>query len=282
MSVQATLLGLQIAMAYFLIVAGLVIIYGMMDVINVAHGSLYMLGAYIGLTLYDVVGNFFVILVVAPLLVGIIAAGLETLTIRPLYGRHPLYHILLTLGLALIIEEVVKIVWGVDTHRIPTPEVLSGQIVVGSVNFPRYRLFVIGISLLVAVAMYLVFTRTKFGIIMRASSSDAEMVDALGMDVSKVYTAVFVAGSMLAAFAGVLMGVTNAVTPTMGIDIIIIAFAILVIGGAGSLLGVVISSLIVGMLVAYVSLFAPAMSELIIYLLMAAVLIVKPSGLLGE
>lgn len=280
--VQATFLGLQIGMTLILIVAGLTLIFGMMDVINVAHGSLYMLGAYFGLSLVNVTGSFWLAVLVAPILVGVVGAVIEVFTIRPLHGRNPLYHILLTFGILIILEEGVRVFWGSQVYNIRTPELVDGTIRLGFVSYPEYRAFLFVASTLVVLALWLALSRTDFGILMQASAHDAEMVSALGVDVSRVFTVVFAAGAALAGLAGVLLGAQRGFEPTTGVAVIIEAFAIVVIGGLGSFRGAVVGALLVGLLESYLALLSPALAELSVFVLMALVLLVRPTGLFGE
>jgi branched-subunit amino acid ABC-type transport system permease component len=278
---KTTLFGLQLGMTLVLITVGLTLIFGMMDVINIAHGSLYMLGAYFGLSVVGATGNFWLALLVAPVLVAVVGAVMEVFSIRPLYGRDPLYHILLTFGVALIVQGIVEDTWGAQVKNIAKPAVLEGTIQLGVVTFPTFRLFITVVATVVVAAIWLLFTRSDVGILMRASGHDAEMVDALGVDVSKVFTGVFVFGAFLAGLAGVLLGTARAVSPAMGVNIIIQAFAIVVIGGLGSFRGAVIGAIAVGVLNAFGSFYLPTMVDLLVFLLMAVVLLVKPGGLFG-
>lgn len=278
---RATLLGLQLGMTLALIAAGLTLIFGMMDVINFAHGALYMLGAYIGLVIADLFGSFWLALLLAPLVVGIIGAGIEIFSLRPLYGRNPLYHILLTFGLAIMAQGIIVQIWGARSRRIPAPELLSGSVSIGPVTYPVYWLFVLAFSTVLIGMIWIAIERSDLGILMRASAHDTEMVDALGVDVKKVFTAVFVFGAVLAAIAGVLLGASRSVHPGMGFGVIIEAFVIVVIGGLGSFKGAIYAALLIGLVIAYGALIAPALTDLFIFTLMAAVLIIKPSGLFG-
>lgn len=278
---RATLLGLQLGVTLALVAAGLTLIFGMMDVINFAHGALYMFGAYFGLLVADALGSFWLALVIAPLIVGLIGAGIEVLSLRPLYGRNPLYHILLTFGIAIMVQGIVVQVWGARSRRIPVPELLTGSISIGPVTYPVYWLFVLVLSTLLIGAIWVAIERSDLGILMRASAHDTEMVDALGIDVKKVFTGVFVFGAVLAAIAGVLLGASRSVHPGMGFGVIIEAFVIVVIGGLGSFKGAIYAALLIGLVIAYGALIAPALTDLFIFALMAAVLIMKPSGLFG-
>ncbi|MFB6360354.1 MAG: branched-chain amino acid ABC transporter permease [Halobacteriales archaeon] len=280
--IQATFLGLQIGMTLILIAAGLTLIFGMMDVINVAHGSLYMLGAYFGLTLVQATGNFWLAVVLAPVLVGIVGVVIEMLSIRPLQGRNPLYHILLTFGLLIVIEEAVSVVWGAQVQNITTPEVVDGTLVIGSIAYSEYRAFLLVSSTIVVAAIWLALSRSDFGILMKASAHDAEMVSALGVNVTRVFTVVFGAGAALAGLAGVLLGAQRGFEPTTGVAVIIEAFAVVVIGGLGSFRGAVVGAILVGLLEAYLALLAPAIAELSVFVMMAVVLLLRPAGLFGE
>lgn len=279
---ESTLLGIEMGMTLVLITIGLTLIFGMMDVINFAHGSLYMLGAYFGYAVAVGLESFWLALLVAPLAVGLVGALIEVFTIRPLYGRNPLYHILLTFGLAIIVQGVVTEVWGPRVKNIATPELLSGTFVLGPVAYPTYRVFLLTVSTALVALLWVGLARSNVGVLMRASAHDAEMVDALGIDVRKVFTGVFVLGAALAGFAGVLLGAARAVDPSMGMSIIIQAFAIVVIGGLGSFRGAIVGALLVGLLNAYGPTFVPALTDTLVFVLMAIVLLVKPSGLFGH
>ncbi len=278
---RATLLGLQLGVTFALVAAGLTLIFGMMDVINFAHGALYMLGGYFGYTIATQFGSFWAALVLAPIIVGVLGAAMEKFTLRPLYGRNPLYHILLTYGLAVMIQGVVLEVWGASSQQIPRPGQFTGSITVGPVTYPTYWLFVLVVSTVILTVIWYAIENSNLGILMRASAHDTEMVNALGIDVSKVFTGVFVFGAALAALAGVLLGATRSVNPGMGAGIIIEAFVIVVIGGLGSFKGAVYAALLIGLVTAYGALVAPTLTELFLFVLMAVVLLVRPSGLFG-
>lgn len=278
---RATLLGLQLGMTLALVAAGLTLIFGMLDVINFAHGALYMLGAYFGVVMVGELGSFWLALIVAPLLVAAVGAAIEILSLRPLYGRNPLYHILLTFGLAIMIEGIVVEVWGGQSYRIPTPEALAGTLSYGPISYPVYWMFVLVVSTVLIGGIWLAIAKSDIGILIRASAHDTEMVDALGVDVSKVFTGVVVFGAALAGVAGVLLGASRSVNPDMGFGVIIQAFVIVVIGGLGSFKGAVYGALLIGLITAYGALIAPSLTDLFIFALMAVVLIAKPSGLFG-
>lgn len=278
---RATLLGLQLGVTFALVAAGLTLIFGMMDVINFAHGALYMLGGYFGYTIASQFGSFWAALVVAPLIIGLIGGAMEKFSLRPLYGRNPLYHILLTYGIAIMIQGIALEVWGARSQQIPRPELLTGSISVGPVSYPTYWLFVLVFSGSLLAIIWGVIENSDLGILMRASAHDAEMVNALGVDVSKVFTGVFIFGAVMAAVAGVLLGASRSVNLGMGFGVIIEAFVIVIIGGLGSFKGAVYAALLIGLVSAYGAVIAPTLTELFLFLLMAIVLIIKPSGLFG-
>lgn len=278
---RATLLGLQLGMTLALIAAGLTLIFGMLDVINFAHGALYMLGAYFGTVVAGQLGSFWLALVLAPLMVGLVGAAIEIFSLRPLYDRNPLYHILLTFGVAIMIQGAIIEIWGAQSMQIPVPDLLSGSVSVGPVSYPIYWLFVLGVSMLLIAVVWLAIERSDLGILMRASAHDTEMVSALGIDVSKVFTGVFVFGAVLAGVAGVLLGGSRSVHPGMGFGIIIETFIVVVIGGLGSFRGAVYAALLIGLVTAYGALIAPTLTDLFLFAMMAIVLMAKPSGLFG-
>lgn len=277
--------GLTLGMILILIATGLTLIFGMMEVVNFAHGAFYMLGAYFGLTLAQTTGSFWsfwVALLVAPVLVGGTSLLVEQIGIKPLRGRDPLYHLLLTFGIALILRKVVEIFWGPDIHSLPTPELLRGPIQLFGVYYPKYRLFVLLFSAAVVALVGWFLQRTKYGIIIRAGTHDAEMVDALGINISRIFTGVFVFGSVLAAIAGVVVGPLGSVQPGMGMDVIINAFIVVIIGGLGSFKGAVIGGLVLGLAQVLGVLFIPSFADAAIYIVVVLVLLFKPTGLLGE
>ena len=278
---RATLLGIQSGMTLALIAAGLTLIFGMLDVINFAHGALYMLGAYFGVVIAAQLGSFWLALLFAPLVVGVVGIAIETLSLRPLYGRNPLYHILLTFGFAIMIQGAIVQIWGGQARQIPKPDIFTGTVTLGWFDYPVYRLFVLVVSTLLIAAVWLAIERSNLGILMRASAQDTEMVNALGIDVSKVFTGVFVFGAVLAGLAGVLLGVSRSVDPGMGMGVIIEAFVIVVIGGLGSFRGAVYTALLIGLVTAYGALIVPTLTELFLFALMAMVLMIKPNGLFG-
>ncbi len=274
--------GLTLGMVLMLVAGGLTIIFGMLDVLNFAHGSLYLLGAYMGYTVAVATGSLALALVAAPIIVGLIGLLIELLTIRPLYGRPPLHHLLLTFGLSLIAQNAIKLIWGNDIYSVETPQVLRGIVSFLGVYYPKYRLFVLGFSSVLAIAIWYVITRTRYGVVIRAGTEDIETLEALGINTGRVFTTVFVSCSALAAVAGAVVAPMRTVYPQMGVDIIIDAFIVVVIGGLGSIRGAVIGALILGQAIQLGAVFLTGFSDAAIYIVMAAILLLKPSGLVPE
>lgn len=265
-----------------LIVAGLSFVAGMMKVINIAHAAFYMLGAYLGLSVLAWTNNFWLAVLAAPIGVGLIGLVIEVGAIRPLYRRDPLYTLLLTLGLTLVLIQVVRAFWGSQIHSIDTPAFAHGMVNLGGILYPRYRLFILLFSGVVAIGVWWFLGRTEMGLVVRAGTYDPEMVNALGTNISRVFTLVFAFGAALAALAGVLVGPLTSVYPEMGIEIIIDAFVVLVIGGMGSFKGAVIGSLAVGLTASFGAAIWPGLARGAIFVLMVAVLLVRPTGFFGK
>src|SRR6266446_8638314 len=266
--------GLTQAMFLFLIASGLTLIFGVLGVLNFAHGSLYMLGAYLS---YTIASLFLGSLGVA------LAGGLiEAIFLRPVYRRAELDQLLVTYALVLIIGDVVKFAWGPDNRSISRPAILAGSVLVGGRDFPTYNLVVIALGPLVAAALWLLLTRTQFGRLIRAAASDREMVGVVGADVSRLFTGVFVLGAWLGGLGGGLAAPVGAIYPGMDVEVIAESFIVVVVGGMGSLTGTLLGSLIIGQLNAFGILFFPRFALLFVYVLMVVVLVVRPWGLLGK
>jgi branched-chain amino acid transport system permease protein len=280
--IYATLLGLQIGIAFALIAIGLSIIFGLMEVVNFAHGSLFMLGAYVAYTVSVQFGSFWLAVIVAPVIVGLVRAIMEVTTIRPLYDRPPLHSILATFGLVIVIQEGVKILWGTKQKSLEVPVLLQESVTAWAVTFPLYRIFLLVASIAVLGILWVIFTQTDYGLLVRASAHDAEMVTALGTNVGRLRTGVFVLGAVLAGLAGVFLAGTQAITPEMDANIIIIAFAIVIIGGLGDLRGTVLGAVLVGLITSFAGLVAPSLTDAFVFGLMILVLLLKPEGLLGR
>ena len=274
--------GLALGAVYVLLSIGLSLIFGMLTVVNFAHGAFYMVGAYVGLYVLMLGGDFWVALVVVPIAVGLLGLVVERILIRPLYGRGTDYPLLLTYGLGYVLIELVRIAFGRTGYPFDTPEILQGAVDIGVGYFPLYRLFVIAATAAVLLALWLFLERTSFGLVIRAGARDPEIVRVLGVDVARVWLLVFGLGTALAAFAGLLAAPLQGVTPEMGSTILAEAFVVTVVGGMGSLLGAVVAGLLVGVVVSMTSLFVPEMAKVSIFALMALVLLVRPQGFFGR
>jgi len=280
--VTTILHGLTMSMVLMLVAGGLTVIFGMMDVLNFAHGSLYMLGAYAGYTLATATGSFWLALLLAPVAVGIVGFVIEYFSLRPLYGRPPLHHLLLTFGLSLITQNAIKFIWGNDIYSVEPPEFLSGAISIFDIYYPKYRFFVLAFSAGLAVLVWYLITRTRYGVVVRAGTEDIETLEAHGIDTRKVFTAVFVVCSALAAVGGVTVAPMRTVYPQMGLDIIIDAFIVVIVGGLGSIRGAVIGALIIGQAIQLGAVFLTGFGDVAIYIVMAAILLLRPQGLIPE
>ena len=278
--------GLSVGMFLFLVSVGMSLIFGVTRIVNLAHGSFYMVGAYLMVTLVEALPekpvSFWIALVLAPIGVAILGGVIEITLLRRVYRRDPMIQLILTFGLILVIGTLVLLVWGPDNKSVPRPEALAGSVRILGQRFPSYYLLVLGLSPLVAVGLWLVFYRTRWGMLVRAATVDREMLGALGVDVSTLYTQVFAFGSWLAGFGGALAAPTVAVALGMDADVLINAFVVVVIGGLGSFAGSLISALLVGQLQSFGILIFPGVSIVLLFALMAVVLIVRPWGLLGE
>jgi branched-chain amino acid transport system permease protein len=274
--------GIALGSVYVLLAIGLSLIFGMLTVVNFAHGAFFMLGAYVGLWLLWQGFSFWVSLLLVPLIVGGLGLAVERVLIRPLHGRGIDYPLLLTFGLSYIIVEMVRIVFGKAGYPFDTPEVLQGAVNIGAGYFPLYRLFLIAATAVILLGLWFFLERTSYGLVIRAGARDPQIVRILGVDIARVWLAVFGIGTALAALAGVLAAPLQGVTPEMGGPILAEAFVVTVVGGMGSLLGAVLAGLLVGVVVSMTSLFAPEMSKVAIFILMAAVLLVRPQGFFGQ
>lgn len=261
---------------------GLSIVFGMLGVVNFAHGALFMVGAYAGLWVASLTGSFWWGLLLAPLLIGAFGMLIEYVLIRRLYGRSIDDPLLLTFGLSYVLVEGVRIVFGSDGIPFPTPSALVGVVDLGVGFFPIYRIFVVGIVFAVVLLLWLGLEKTKFGLIVRAGARDPTMLKVLGVDISKVWLLVFGLGVGLAAFGGVLASPMRSVNPEMGALVLAEAFVVTVIGGLGSLLGSIVAGLLVGVVVSMTALFAPEMATIVMFALMAIVLLIRPQGLFGK
>ena len=267
---------------YALLALGLSIIFGMLRIVNFAHGAMYMLGAFVayyGAELFHL--PFFAALVVAPVVVGLFGLALETLLLRRLYDLDPLYNLLFTFAVVLIVEDLMRLVAGALGSPYETPTILSGTTNLGFTEYPTYRLFVIVVCVLVCGVAYFVVERSPLGARIRAATEKPELTRAFGIDTSRLVSGVFACGVALAAFAGVLAAPDTNVTPTMGDAIIINTFAIVVIGGLGSILGSVVAGFALGVVAAVGAVLYPPISNTLIFVVMVLVILFRPAGLFG-
>jgi branched-subunit amino acid ABC-type transport system permease component len=274
--------GVAYGLLIFLLAAGLTLIFGMMDVINLAHGSFYMVGAYVGLSMIRVVHNFWLALIVAPLIVGAFGLIVEGSLLRPLYQRIQLDQVILTFGLAYMVADIVKWVWGADIRTIDVPGGLDGVASAGSIVYPTYRLFVIGVGVAIALLLWAIQQRTRIGSIIRAGVADKEMVSGLGVNVSLIFAGVFVFGAALAAFSGVVAGPILGLYPGMDSDTLIIALIVVVVGGLGTLTGAFWGGLLIGLADTFGKVLIPEFALFLTFAVMGVVLLVRPSGLFGR
>ncbi len=274
--------GLAYAGLLFLVSAGLTLVFGMMNVLNFAHAAMYMLGAYFSYTLLQETGQFWLSLVVCPLLLFVIGALIERFLLRRVHAFGHVHELLLTFGLAYIITEVVKWTWGNYPLAVNIGGFLGETVDLFGITYPVYRIFIFICAIFVGTVMALILYKTRLGIILRAAVNDSEMVNALGFNVPLVFMGVFAFGAALSGFAGVIAGPLLSTYPGMAAEILIDAFVVIVVGGFGSLGGAVVASLLIGELQSFGVLLFPKLSIALVYLLMAAVLIIKPSGLFGE
>lgn len=274
--------GLALGAIYVLLAVGLSLIFGMLTVVNFAHGAFYMVGAYAGLYLANKTGNFWAAMLLAPILVGLLGMLCERWLIRPLYGRGIDYPLLLTFGLAYMMVEAIRMIFGRAGLPFDTPEALQGATNLGFADFPTYRLFVIGVVAAVLVALWLFIEKTSLGLIVRAGARDPVIVRVLGVDISRVWLLIFGVGTAIAALAGVLAAPLQGVSPDMGTSVLIVAFVVTVVGGMGSLMGAVVAGLLVGIAESLSVLFFPEAAKVSMFVIMAAVLLFRPQGLFGR
>ena len=276
---------LQYGLLLFLVAAGLTLIFGIMGVINLAHGSFYMIGAYMAYALAPVVastfgGGFFATLFVGLVLAVILGYGLEWAFFSFLYDREHLQQVLMTYGLILVFEELRSLIVGDDVHGVKPPDILAGTLPLGDVmTYPVYRLFISGVCLLLALGMWFVFTRTRLGMMIRAGSTNREMVQSLGVDIKFLYRVVFAAGVAVAVLAGMVAAPVSSVYPNMGGQVLIICFVVVVIGGIGSIRGALLAALLIGVVDTFGKVIFPQAAGVLVYVLMALILLWKPAGL---
>lgn len=274
------LAGLTYGMLLFMISVGLSVIFGLMGIVNLAHGVFFVLGAYIALSVLDMGANFLIALVVSMLLMAIFGVVIERLLLFGSYGNE-LSQVLLTFGLAFILADIIKMIWGNRLQTLPTPPALDFSVTLGSVTFPTYRLVVVLVGCLLAVLLWYLETRTRIGAIIRAGVDDREMVSALGINVTLVFAGVFAFGAALAGLGGVLGGPILGMFPDMGFEILVLSLIVVVLGGLGTWKGAFVGGILVGMVEIFGQAYFPSLSLVIVFLLMAVVLLIRPAGLFG-
>lgn len=273
--------GVALGSLTFLIAVGLSLIFGLMGVLNFAHGAVFVWGAYVGLAVYTASGSFLLGILAGTLAGIVIGWVMERLFIRPFYGNH-VAQILLTLGLMIVLSEVIKIIWGPNLLGFDKPAALTGVVDILSDPFPIYRIFTIGIGLVVLIGVHLLLSRTRYGIIIRAGVQDPEMVQALGINVRRVFSLVFAFGAGLAAFGGVIAGPSlGSINPDLGLANQLNAFIVIVIGGIGNFPGAALGSLLIGIVQTFMAYYLPDVAMAVSVGMMALVLIWKPEGILG-
>src|SRR3984957_17682138 len=295
--IEQSLNGIQLGMLLFLLAAGLTLIFGIMDLVNLAHGSLYMLGAYFAATFAEATGSFVLGAILALIATFVSGVVLEIIAIRPLYGRNHLDHVLGTFGLLIFFNDLVRLIWGPAGMTLSLPsEMLTAVQILPGVYYPLYRLVIIVVTLAVAALLYVVVMRTRLGMLIRAGASNREMVGALGVNIKLLYTFVFGFGAALAGLAGLMQALISIVQIGMGENILILAFVVIIIGGIGSIRGAFVAAIIVGLIDTIGRIFLPdvlllvlstntaltlgrALSSMSIYMLMAAILVFRPEGL---
>ena len=271
-----------IGMLYFLLAVGLSIVFGLLRFVNFAHGAFYLLGAYFCFQMMRWGLSFWLALAVVPLVVGALGWLTEKLVLRHVYAKAHEFHILVTVGLALVIQELVILQWGPLGENVPVPDMLQGVVMWGGFVYPKYRLFVIGFTAVLALGLWYVLEGTRLGSAVRAGSESTEMVSLLGIDVFRIFSLVFALGAATAAIAGVLAAPMRGAEPFMGIEALGVAFVVVVVGGMGSFSGALIGGLLIGVVQSVMSTVWAEGARLMIYVAMAAVLLLRPHGLLGR
>ena len=273
----------QYGLLLFLVASGLTLIFGIMGVINLAHGSFYMIGAYLAFSLSSLTGSLWLAIPLGIVLSAALGLVLEWALISRLYRRDHLYQVLLTFGLILIFEELRSIVVGDDVHSVAIPAALAASLpLTETLSYPVYRLFISAVCLALAALMYVTIQKTRFGMMIRAAASNPEMATSLGLDIRWIHALVFAAGVALAAFAGMVAAPVSSVFPGMGNQVLIVCFVIVVIGGIGSLKGALVAALLIGFADTFGKVLFPDFASIAVYLLMAVVLLFRPLGLFGR
>lgn len=277
------MLGLVNGSFYAMLSLGLAVIFGLLGIVNFAHGALYMIGAYVAWLSLEKLGlNYWAALLIAPLVVGAVGALIERTLLKPLYGIDPIYSLLLTFGLALIAEGVFRDQFGVSGQQYAVPDALQGATNLGFMVLPNYRVWVIVASLTVCLSTWFVIEKTRLGATLRAGTENPKLVQAFGINVPLMVTLTYAGGAALAALAGVLAAPVIQITPLMGSNLIIVVFAVVVIGGMGSILGSIITGVMLGLVEGLTKVFYPEASNIVVFVIMAIVLMLRPAGLFGK
>ncbi|MBY4676706.1 branched-chain amino acid ABC transporter permease [Marinobacterium arenosum] len=275
--------GLQYGLLLFLIASGLTLVFGVMGILNLAHGSMYMVGAYLAWYFVEHTGSFGLSAILSAAIALLIGILVERTLIRQLYRRNHLDQVLLTIGMIFVFNALQSLLWGNDPLGVAVPEPLSGAVPLTEVlEYPVYRIFVALLCVAIAALMYFMINKTRLGMLIRAGESNREMVECLGIDIRKLYTIVFAIGVMLAAVAGVAAAPMSSIVPGMGEHILITCFVVVVIGGMGSIKGALVAALLVGLVDTFASVLLPQLSSMMIYILMAFILLLKPQGLFSS
>ena len=275
--------GAQYGLLLFMLSAGLTLIFGIMNIVNLAHGIFYMLGAYLAWSFTAYTGNFFVAIAVGSALSIVFGVFLEYVLFRHFYKRDHLDQVLLTFGLIYIFEDLRSVLLGDDVHGVAVPSILAGAIpLTENQSYPIYRVFMSGVCLILAAALFLVISKTRLGMKIRAGAFNSDMAEALGINIKLIHALVFAIGVGLAAIAGMIASPVSSVYPNMGADVLIVCFVVVVIGGIGSIRGALIASLLIGLVDTFGKVLMPQFSGMLIYLLMAVVLLCKPEGLFKQ
>jgi branched-subunit amino acid ABC-type transport system permease component len=279
---QQALNGLSFGALLFILASGLSLVFGMMDVVNLAHGAFYMLGAYVALSVVQITGSFWIAMLAAPLALALVGLVIEPLLLRRLRGRH-LDQVLLTIGVSLVIVDVIGQLWGREVRSLSAPPGLDGSVALIGGVYPVYRLFVIGFGIVLAAAMSVVYRRTRIGMLIRAGVEDAEMLGALGVDTNRLFASTFATGAALAGLAGVIAAPVFGVQPGMDTDPgLLYSLVVVVVGGLGTLSGAVAGSLLIGPADTFGKVLFQDVALAVIFAIVALVLLLKPTGLLGR
>jgi len=273
--------GVTFAALLFVVASGFTLIFGLMRIVNLAHGALYLVGGYVGLTVATKTGSFLAAAATAAVAIAILGFLTDTCLLRFVRG-YELRQVLLALGVALVLNDAALVVWGGDTFTVPVPAVLQGPLQLGGIAYPRYRLFVLAVGLLIFAGLWFLLHRTRLGALIRAGVDDLEMVDAMGVDIKRVFIYTFMFGSALAGLGGTLGGAFLSLYPSADVEILVFSLAVVIIGGRGSLAGAGVGSLLVGMLATFGQVWFPELAYFVIFGPMAILLAFRPLGLFGR